>query len=164
MKKFLLLTALTANASFADVDCNTNCKDHSRYKYACGTSGWPPKIKYCKGTNYSKMYACQTIRTAQGCGDFDIIGKTARLVIKEAGLEVKAEREGWTKSSCDNLAVGITGTIVVFKSAAICSWMAGAGTPLVGAACAGAVGGMIGTVSATVCIQLCHDRHLLDCK
>jgi hypothetical protein len=110
----------------------------------------------------------QTLRehdplTAAGHLKVRVVNRVGMAVASNPEFRETARREGWTLSKCRVAGAGLAVTIAGFQGAVICAACV-AGEPVSATACTGLVIGAGTTITEIACTQLCHDRHLLDCK
>jgi hypothetical protein len=162
MKKAYLsiALALTSLPAFG-YDCKSDCSGGG-YSYPCGISGWPPETHYCHG-DLPNDPACLAAKEAS-CKVWNSVvdGVTHDVAARVAPqVAAKAESEGWTKESCGAVGAGAillpAATYIAPTCAASAFITAGVGVPV-------CVTTVSGAIVAAVCIQLCADHHLQDCK
>lgn len=73
-----------------------------------------------------------------------------------------AQRDGWTMGKCRTVGAGAVLTTAMLYSAAICE--ATTVEPVSATVCTGIVTAAGSVIVEATCTQLCHDRHLLDCR
>ena len=146
------------NAYGLAFQCDADCDEASRFTYPCPTLRKPGRK--CSGTNYAKRSLCIADKSTS-CGNIldNVRDGMIRSVASDGNVIAAAERGGWTSGNCSGVGGGVIGATIIIYGGKIC-----AGTTVGAAPCMAAVSVGAAALVQGVCTQLCHDRHLLDCK
>jgi len=155
---FMAIGLLLSSASFG-YDCNSDCRGGG-YSYPC--PNWSNPGKMCHGDlpNDPVCIADKEVscKVWQGLVD-GITHDVANQVLPQ--VADKARSEGWTTSNCGVVGLGailLPAAIYIAPTCAASAYItAGIGATV-------CVSGVSGAIVSAVCIELCDQRVLRDCK
>ena len=143
----------------AEISCNTDCGKVASFTYPCPT---PLNLgRKCKGRDPATYTACESTKAVACRVLKPLVNQMGKAIGRDSRVKAQAEEKGWTSASCRRNGNYLFGTIGLIYQTPMCTAVgAGVGT----AACYAYLASQAVGITEIACTQLCHDKHLKDCK